>query len=113
MQKNSLRRSDKAMEYEVILSAEAKEHFRKIIHHLLYSGQAANSVADDMEETIERLSHVAGNLKLCDHPRLRAQKFQTIHFKHHRYFMLYRIADNQVRVYGIYHDLQDYENILR
>lgn len=62
------------MEYDVILSAEAQEHFRKIIHYLIYelqSDQAAIRVTDDMEETIAKLSDVAGSLKLCEHPRLR------------------------------------------
>jgi len=43
------------MEYEVILSAEAQEHFRKIIQYLIYefkNEQAATNVVDDMEETV-------------------------------------------------------------
>ena len=36
-----------------------------------------------------------------------------IHFKHHKYFMLYRIEDGKVYIDGIYHDSQDYENIAR
>ena len=31
-----------------------------------------------MEETTARLSTVAGSLKLCDHPRLRALGYRTI-----------------------------------
>ena len=45
------------MVYEVIFSAEAQEHFRKILHYLIYelqSDQAASRVADDMEETTAR-----------------------------------------------------------
>lgn len=104
------------MEYEVTLSAEAQTHFRKIINHLLcefQNEQAAVNITNDMEETIVRLSNVAGSLKLCDHPRLRALEYRTIHFKRHRYFMLYRVVGHQVRVYGIYHDLQDFEHLLR
>lgn len=76
------------MEYEVILSAEAQEHFRRIIHYLIYelqSDQAASMVTDDMEETILRLSEVAGSLKLCEHPRLQALGYRTIHFRRHKY----------------------------
>ncbi len=75
------------MEYEVILSREAQEHFRRIIYHLLYefkSEQAAINVINDMEETVLRLSRVAGSLKLCEHPRLRALEYRTIHFKQHK-----------------------------
>lgn len=102
------------MGYEVILSTEAQEHFRKIIHYLTYelkSDQAAANVADDMEETIARLSDVAGSLKLCSHPRLLALKYRTIHFRRHKYFMLYKITGNEAHILGIFHDLQDYENI--
>lgn len=63
------------MEYEVILSGQAKEDFRKIVHHLLYefgNEQAATNVINDMEDTITRLSRIAGSLKLCDEPGLRA-----------------------------------------
>lgn len=102
------------MVYEVILSEEAQEYFRRIIHYLIYelrSDQAASRVTDDMEETIARLSTVAGNLKLCNHPRLRALGCRTIHFRRHKYFMLYKIAGSEAHVLGIFHDLQDYESI--
>lgn len=104
------------MEYEVILSTRAQEHFREIIDYLLYklqNRQAAVSVADDFDDTIVRLSHVAGSLKLCDDSLLRAQGYRTIHFRKHRYLMVYTIDGDKVCVEGIYHDLQDYENILR
>lgn len=102
------------MEYKVILSAEAQEHFRRIIHYLIYelqSDQAASRVTDDMEKTIAKLSDVAGSLKLCEHPRLRALGYRTIHFRRHKYFMLYKIAGSEAHVLGIFHDLQDYDNI--
>lgn len=66
-----------------------------------------------MIETRARLSRVADSLKLCDAPELCALGYRTIHLKRHRYFILYKIIDDIVRVDGIYHDLQDYENILR
>lgn len=50
---------------------------------------------------------------MCDNPKLRALGYHTIHLKRHKYFMLYKIIDDMVRVDGIYHDLQDYENISR
>ena len=79
----------------------------------LESEQGARSVKADMEDTKIRLSHIAGSLKLCDSPRLRALGYRTIHLKHHQYFVLYKVIDNMVRVDGIYHDLQDFENSLK
>ena len=87
------------MEFKVTLTIRAQLDFRNIINYILHelrSEQAATSVANDMEYTIERLSYTAGGLKLCDDPTLRALGYRTIHFKHHRYFMLYRIQDGVV-----------------
>lgn len=104
------------MDYEVILTDPAREQFEQIIYYILYklgNEQAANNVIRDAEDTKLRLSHVAGNLKLCEDAKLRALGYKTIHFRQHKYFMLYRIEDNIVYVDGIYHDLQDYENLTR
>lgn len=104
------------MEYEVILSEQAKDDFRKIVHHLLYefgNEQAAANVINDMEDTITRLSRIAISLKLCDEPELRATGYRTIHFRRHRYFLVYRVIENQAYVIDVFHDLQDYEGMLR
>lgn len=72
------------MEYKVVLTSAAKIQFRNIINYLLYeleSQQAATDVINDFEDTIFRLSHVAGSLKLCDDKILRAKGYRTIHFK--------------------------------
>lgn len=103
-------------EYKVVIIRNAKAQFAQILRYLrqdLGNEQAARNVKEDMEETRLRLSQVAGSLKLCDDPKLRLLGYRTIHLKRHRYFLLYKIIDNNiVRVDGIYHDLQDYENVL-
>lgn len=96
------------MGFEVVLTRQAQLDFRDIINYLLYklkSVQAADSVVSDMENTIERLSRIADSLKLCEDPWLRDLGYRTIHFKHHKYFMLYRVEGVRVYVDGIYHDL--------
>ena len=104
------------MEYDVVLSVKAQIDFREIINYLVYelqNQQAATNVADDFDDTISRLSHVAGSLKLCDDSVLRARGYRTIHFRKHKYLMVYTIDGDRAYVEGIYHDLQDYEGILR
>lgn len=104
------------MEYDIVLSVQAQTHFREIINYLIYelqNQQAAISVADDFDETIARLSHVAGSLKLCDDSVLRAKGYRTIRFRKHKYLMVYTIDGDRAYVEGIYHDLQDYEGILQ
>lgn len=103
------------MNYRVILTISAKTQLDHIIEYVLFkyeNAQAALSIMNDAEETKRRLSCVADGLKLCEDQRLHSLGYRTIHFKRHRYFMLYRIQDNTVYVDAIYHDLQDYEGIL-
>ncbi len=102
-------------EYKVVITRDAKAHLAQILRYLrqdLGSEQAARNVKADISETKDRLSHVAGSLKLCENHRLRDLGYRTIHLKRHNYFMIYRIQGNTVYVDAIYHDLQDYENIL-
>ena len=74
------------------------------------SEQAARNLLNDFEATKTSLSNVAGSLKLCDNPKLRALGYRRINFLSHRYFMLYRIENDTVYVDNIFHELQDYEN---
>ncbi len=107
---------NKNTDFEVVLTHEAEIQGQNILDYLFYelkNPQAAYSVEQDMRETAESLSYIAGHLKLCDHPELRALGYRTIHLKRHKYFMLYKIVDICVYIIGIYHDLQDYENILK
>lgn len=104
------------MNYEVIITQAAKIQLDHIIYYILSefkSEQAALSVMDDAEDTERKLSCVAGSLKLCDDPNLRALGYRAIHFNHHRYFMLYRLEGDKAYVDAIYHDMQDYENTTR
>ena len=101
------------MVYKVVLTSDAEEDLDQFIRYLLYekkSKQAASNVLEDFEVTKQSLSHVAGSLKLCDNPKLKAQGYRRIHFLSHRYFMLYRIEDDLAIVDNIFHELQDYEN---
>lgn len=107
---------NKDMGFKVIFTDGAKEQIQNILDYLFFelnNAQAAYSVEQDMKETAWRLSRIADSLKLCDNSKLRALGYRTIRLKRHRYFMLYKIVDDMVRVDGVYHDLQDYENVLR
>lgn len=99
----------------MIISDKAESQLDQFIYYILVklgNEQAARNVLEDAEKTKIKLSHVAGNLKLCDNFRLRALGYRTIHFEHHRYLMVYRIDGKNVYVEGIYHELQDYENYI-
>lgn len=103
------------MKYKVVLTAHAQMQFKQIISYLFYNlknRQAAVSIMNDFDETVTRLSHTADILKLCDNASLRARGYRTIRFRRHKYMMVYQIKHATVYVEGIYHELQDYENIL-
>lgn len=104
------------MVYKVVLTSQAKSQFREIVnylYHKLKNPQAAANIMDDFDDTIARLSHVANSLKLCDDRILQAKGYRIIHFKKHRYLMVYTIDERTAYIEGVYHDLQDYENALR
>lgn len=101
------------MDYKVVVTRDAEEDLERFVKYIIMekeSMQAAENVLNDYDATIESLKHVAGSLKLCDNPGLRQLEYRRINFLNHRYFMLFRIVDNVVFVYNIFHELQDYEN---
>ena len=101
------------MEYKVVVTADAEEDLNRYLTYLLFekkSEQAAKSVLDDFEATIQNLKSAAGSLKLCDNPRLRRLGYRRINFISHRYFIMFRIVEGIVFVDNIFHELQDYEN---
>lgn len=98
----------------MIISPKALSQLNSYIDYLQYTllnDQAARSVWQDTLETRDQLSKAAGSLKLCTHPQLKKHSYHIIHFKRHRYLMLYRIEGTTAYVEAIYHQLQDYENI--
>ena len=105
------------MDFDVFVTSDAKEDLEGFIYYLLVyyllvekkSRQAAMNVLDDFEATKRSLATVAGSIKICDNPRLKALGYRRINFLSHRYFMLFRIEGNQVIVDHIFHELQDYE----
>ena len=101
------------MDYRIVVTKDAEEDLERFIEYLIVEKenmQAAENVLNDYDATIESLKNVAGNLKLCDNPKLHQLGYRRINFLNHRYFMLYRITDNIVFVDNIFHELQDYEN---
>lgn len=104
------------MDYEIVVTAEAENDMERYIRYLLVdkkSRQAAKNVMDDFSATLQSLKSVAGSLKLCENPRLKALGYRRINFLFHRYFMMYRLDGNTVIVDNIFHELQDYENKMK
>lgn len=103
------------MDYNVIVTIDAENDLNRYIQYLLFqkrNEQAAGNFLDDYEETIRVLSRVAGSLKPCENSRLRKLGYKRINFQRHRYFMLFRVEEDNAIVDALFHELQDYENKL-
>lgn len=103
------------MDYRVVMMEGAEKDLDRFVVYLLFekkNEQAARNLLDDFEKTKISLSNVAGSLKLCGNPKLKELGYRRINFMTHRYFMLYRIEGNTVFVDNIFHELQDYENLM-
>ncbi|MCD8224271.1 MAG: type II toxin-antitoxin system RelE/ParE family toxin [Clostridiales bacterium] len=103
------------MDYNVIVTSDAENDLDRYTRYLLFekrNEQTAGNLINDFEETVQILSRVAGSLKPCENPRLKAQGYKRINFQRHRYFMLFRIEESNAIVDALFHEMQDYENKL-
>lgn len=104
------------MVYKVKVSEYAEAGLNRYLDYVTYSlenFQAVLSILKDYDETIKRLSSIAGGLKILDDPTLSSMGYRKIHLKHHHLILIYRIKDNIAYVDGIFHTLQDYENMFK
>ncbi|MBQ9403167.1 type II toxin-antitoxin system RelE/ParE family toxin [Candidatus Saccharibacteria bacterium] len=96
--------------YKIVVSETAEKKFADSLDYILYNYCdifAIHRMIDDYEETLERLSYLAGSLGLSNNPKLAKNGYGIIHFKHYKYYMVYRVNDKTVEVIGIYHTLED------
>ncbi len=103
------------MQFNVELSELAEKQYDNILSYIsnvLKNPQALESIMDDFDDTIGTLERVADTLEFCKSKRLKEMGLRKIGFARHRYLLVYRIKGNQVIVEGMYHELQDYENLM-
>lgn len=104
------------MEYKIVLTQDAEEDLEKFILYLLIekqSEQAATNLLNDFEATQNQLKYSAEALNYCKHPKLKRMGYRRINFISHHYFILYRVINHIVFIDHIFHNLQDYENMLQ
>ena len=101
------------MGYKVTVTSKALSDIARIVGYILFekkSPQAANNIIDDYDATLKKLEVIAGSLRICDDPDLERLGYRRINFESHKYFMMYRIIEDEVYVERIFHNLQDYIN---
>lgn len=74
--------------------------------------QAAQSLFDDFIETRKSLEKTAGMLQNPDDDNLKSRNLKRINFRHHNYFLLFRITENLVEIVTMFHGLEDYRKKL-
>ena len=100
--------------YEVEISPTARKQLNRYVDYIqftLLNDQAADAVFMDALETIDNLEKSAGSLGFCNDPDLKALGYRKILFRRHDYVMIYDLDGKTARIKGIYHLLQDYENL--
>ena len=101
------------MAYKIVITSDAEADLDAFLSYLLFvkkNEQAAVNLINDFEDTKNNLANVAGTLKYCDNPKLKALGYKRLNFLSHNYFMLFRIEGNTAIVDSIFHALQDYES---
>ena len=103
------------MQFNVEISELAEEQYDNILDYLANvkkNPQAVNGVIDDFDYAVEQLAKAADTFGYCQDERLKTMEFHKLHFKSHRYLVVYRINGDRVIIEGMYHELQDYENAI-
>ena len=104
------------MVFKIVISEPALGHFYSYLDYVVYgleNFQAAVSIQRDYADTLERLANTADGRGILDDPDLARFGYRKIHLKHHRLILIYRIEGKTVYIDGIYHTLQDYENLFK
>ena len=100
----------------MVITDYAKSQLRQILYHVrcrLNNPAAARSIKQDLNETKEKLTYLAGSIKLCDNLELAEKGFRVILFRKHRYVLIYKVRGNIAFVEGICHELQNYQNLFK
>ena len=116
MDYNDLTSRDQLKTWKVLATDDVEEDLSGFVQYLLFekmSEQAANAVIEDFDETLDELEKVAGSSKSVDNPRLARLGYRRLNFKRHNYYFLYRVEGDTAIVEGMYHELQDPNNIMR
>ena len=102
------------MAYKVVITPMAEHRLNSYIGYTLNklkNRQAAKAIAEDAKATRIILSDTASMNEYCTNEELRRYGYRKIKFQNHRFVMIYRIDGNTAVVDGMYHELQDYENV--
>ena len=102
------------MAYKVVITPKAEHQLEMYVSYTLFTfkyKEYAKDILKDAKKTKQRLVKEASNLPLCANEELATYGYRKIMFQKHDFFMIYRIENDTVYVEGMYHTLQDFENL--
>ena len=102
--------------YDVKTTDLAQDHFRGHIGYILEklkNPDAAWNFRDALEKAITELEDHPETAPFCSDPALSGFKYRKKMILDTRYLCICRIDGDIVWIEGIYHELQDYENLFK
>ena len=98
--------------YNVKITPEAKALVRERLLYILLelqNEQAYEAVKADYQNTLKRLSDMAGTIGDSKEPELVKRNLKKIFFKKHDYLLLFRVNGSVAEVIGMFHMREQYE----
>ncbi len=97
--------------YKIVITDGANKQigqFLRYVRNTLCNEQAYESLKEDYRETLHELETMAGIIAIDNNALLKKRKLRKIHFRRHRYTILYRVEEDIAYVIEIHHELEDY-----
>lgn len=106
------------MTYSLHFTDAGWDMFVNSTEYLLYkvggngNAQAARNFLTDFDKTIKMVQDNPESYALCELKRYRKIGLRKVHLKRHNYKIIFHIEDNVIIIDAVFHDKQDYENLL-
>lgn len=101
------------MLYKLIITERAEELLENLVYYLLYrikNQQAASHLLDRVERIYDRLEDNPYQFPFCRDEYLASKEYREVVLPDMNYVIIFRIAENEVYVLGVFHELEQYRN---
>lgn len=101
------------MNYKINITSIAEQDIDSIVFYLLEhlkNKQATRKFLNDIDDAKNLLKSAAESFQLCTNNNLRSLGYRKFYLKSSKYFILYRVEENEVFIDDVFHQSQDYEN---
>ncbi len=99
------------MAYKLIITEKAEELLDNILYHIMFrlkNEQAAVHLISMIDALYDRLEQNPFLYQISNDPYLRRLGYREAPISEMNYKIVYEIADHEVTILGIFHQLEDY-----